>query len=198
MHGHEAIVGGTGWYGDPLSEPFQEVVFQNTFCDSDPQCYPSYWFPLYGRRPALPAGLKYAPDNTFSSDVEIFHEMDKSDDFAMDLVGQAVSNASSGYREICKGQGSAGTTLARRRQTMAGGKSGHDGTTRTSFEVLVSSHEFGDIVGDPLCRPSSGLFLLREMSVPTFGGGGDTTIPSPGRSPKQSLPGIGLYDPLLT
>ena len=29
-----------------------------------------------------------------------------------------------------------------------------------------------------------------------LGGGGDTTIPSPGRSPKQPLPGIGLYDPL--
>ena len=27
-------------------------------------------------------------------------------------------------------------------------------------------------------------------------GGGDTTIPSPGRSPKQLLPGIGLHDPL--
>ena len=30
----------------------------------------------------------------------------------------------------------------------------------------------------------------------TIRGGGDTTIPSPGRSPKQSLPGIGLHDPL--
>ena len=27
-------------------------------------------------------------------------------------------------------------------------------------------------------------------------GGGDTTIPSPGRSPKQPYPGIGLHDPL--
>ena len=27
-------------------------------------------------------------------------------------------------------------------------------------------------------------------------GGGDTTIPSPWRSPKQSLPGIGLHDPV--
>ena len=33
-------------------------------------------------------------------------------------------------------------------------------------------------------------------SVSTIGGGGDTTIPSPGRSPKQSLPEIGLHDPL--
>ena len=29
-----------------------------------------------------------------------------------------------------------------------------------------------------------------------IGGGGNTTIPSPWRSPKQSLPGIGLHDPL--
>ena len=29
-----------------------------------------------------------------------------------------------------------------------------------------------------------------------IGEGGDTTIPSPGRSPKQPLPGIGLQDPL--
>ena len=35
-----------------------------------------------------------------------------------------------------------------------------------------------------------------RASVPTIGGGEDTTIPSPGRSPKQPLPGIGLHDPL--
>ena len=33
-------------------------------------------------------------------------------------------------------------------------------------------------------------------SCSTIGEGGDTTIPSPWRSPKQSLPGIGLHDPL--
>ena len=33
-------------------------------------------------------------------------------------------------------------------------------------------------------------------SVSTIGGGGDTTILSPRRSPKQPLPGIGLHDPL--
>ena len=32
------------------------------------------------------------------------------------------------------------------------------------------------------------------MSCSTVGEGGDTTIPSPGRSPKQPLPGIGLHD----
>ena len=33
-------------------------------------------------------------------------------------------------------------------------------------------------------------------SCSTIGEGGDTTIPSPGRSPKHPLPGIGLHDPL--
>ena len=33
-------------------------------------------------------------------------------------------------------------------------------------------------------------------SVSTDGGGGDTTIPSPGRSPRQPLPGRGSHDPL--
>ena len=33
-------------------------------------------------------------------------------------------------------------------------------------------------------------------SVSTIGGGGDTTISSPRRSPKQPLPRIGLHDPL--
>ena len=34
------------------------------------------------------------------------------------------------------------------------------------------------------------------MRGTTIGEGGNTTIPSPGRSPKQPLPGIGLQDPL--
>ena len=34
------------------------------------------------------------------------------------------------------------------------------------------------------------------MSVSTIGGGGDTTIPSPGKSPEQPPTGIGLHDPL--
>ena len=33
-------------------------------------------------------------------------------------------------------------------------------------------------------------------SLQTIGGGGDTTIPPPGRSTKQPLLGIGLHDPL--
>ena len=36
----------------------------------------------------------------------------------------------------------------------------------------------------------------RVSSRSTNEEGGDTTIPSPGRSPKQTLPGIGLHDPL--
>ena len=35
-----------------------------------------------------------------------------------------------------------------------------------------------------------------QMRGSTIGKGGDTTISSPGRSPKQPLPGIGLHDPL--
>ena len=35
-----------------------------------------------------------------------------------------------------------------------------------------------------------------SKSCSTIGEGGDTTIPSPWRSPKQSLLGIGLHDPL--
>ena len=36
----------------------------------------------------------------------------------------------------------------------------------------------------------------RSRSYSTIGEGGDSTISSPGRSPKQPLPGIGLHDPL--
>ena len=35
-----------------------------------------------------------------------------------------------------------------------------------------------------------------ELRGSTIGEGGDTTISSPGRSPKQSLPGMRLHDPL--
>ena len=35
-----------------------------------------------------------------------------------------------------------------------------------------------------------------QKSCSTIGEGGDTTIPSPQRSPKHPLPGIGLHDPL--
>ena len=35
-----------------------------------------------------------------------------------------------------------------------------------------------------------------RWSVPTVGGGGDMTIPSPGMARKQFPPGIGLHDPL--
>ena len=46
----------------------------------------------------------------------------------------------------------------------------------------------------------AGLYSLREnMTLPrgsTIEEGGDTTISSPGRSPKQAFPGIELQDPL--
>ena len=38
--------------------------------------------------------------------------------------------------------------------------------------------------------------LTEHTSCSTIGEGGDTTTPSPGRSPKHPLPGIGLHDPL--
>ena len=38
--------------------------------------------------------------------------------------------------------------------------------------------------------------FVARMGSSTIGEGGDTTISSPGRSPKQPLPGIGLHDPL--
>ena len=37
--------------------------------------------------------------------------------------------------------------------------------------------------------------ITDDQSVSTIGGGRDTTIPSPGRSPKQPLSGIGLHVP---
>ena len=39
-------------------------------------------------------------------------------------------------------------------------------------------------------------FQTGRLSCSTIGEGGDTTIPSPGRSPKPPLPGIGLQHPL--
>ena len=37
------------------------------------------------------------------------------------------------------------------------------------------------------------MFRVQQSSPSTISGGGDTTIPSPRRSPKQPLPGIGLH-----
>ena len=39
-------------------------------------------------------------------------------------------------------------------------------------------------------------YAHEPTSVSTFGGGGDTTISSPGMATKQPLPGIGLHDSL--
>ena len=39
-------------------------------------------------------------------------------------------------------------------------------------------------------------FKTWMKSRSTIGGVGDTTIPSPGWSTKQPLPGVGLHDPL--
>ena len=50
-------------------------------------------------------------------------------------------------------------------------------------------------------REDSRVYVQQETSYlqqrgPTIGEGGDTTIPSPGRSPEPPLQGIGLHDPL--
>ena len=50
------------------------------------------------------------------------------------------------------------------------------------------------IVPDIVARGGKGSPLVVRGS--TIGEGVDTTISSPGRSPKQPLPGIGLHDPL--
>ena len=51
-------------------------------------------------------------------------------------------------------------------------------------------------LSEVVSRPRCGARTHGEKSVPTIGGGGDTTIPSPGKTPKQPLPGMGLHDPL--
>ena len=96
--------------------------------------------------------------------------MDKTEDFAMGLVGQPVGTASSGYREICKGQSSTGATIVQRKKTMSVGKSGHGGTTRASFRVVVLSHQSEDIIADSLWQPSCRLSLWWEtLSLTTTG-----------------------------
>ena len=60
------------------------------------------------------------------------------------------------------------------------------------YLTVTSSQEGGDVLWLGLALS---YFLLCRASVSTIGGGGDTTIPSPGMSPKQPLPGIGLRHP---
>ena len=55
-----------------------------------------------------------------------------------------------------------------------------------------TSHQVGGLFGDTLIV---GL-ITEPLKGSTIGEGGDTTISSPGRSPKQPLPGLRLHDPL--
>ena len=56
---------------------------------------------------------------------------------------------------------------------------------------------FIGIVADPVNVYVFSLDSLHQLtSCSTIGEGGDTMIPSPRRSPKHPLPGIGLHDPL--
>ena len=61
------------------------------------------------------------------------------------------------------------------------------GTSRPQ-RIEVLEPKMGEMKND--------LSHTRAQSVLKIGGGGDTTIPSPGMAPKQPLPGIGLHDPL--
>ena len=71
-------------------------------------------------------------------------------------------------------------------------------TTRTPVECRPirkcrnKSAKSTILPGETCSRP----LHLRLESRSTIGGGGDTTIPSPGWSPKQPLPRIELHDPL--
>ena len=95
--------------------------------------------------------------------------MDKTEDFAIGLVGQPVGTASSGYREICKGQPTTGATMVQR-MTISVGESGHGGTTRASFRVVVLSHQSEAIISASLWQPSCMLSLGWEMpSLTTTG-----------------------------
>ena len=62
--------------------------------------------------------------------------------------------------------------------------------TITSYTFLLRQKKSSLSIRD--CRTR----LARLKSVSTTRGGGDTTIPSPEMASKQSLPGIGLHDPL--
>ena len=53
-----------------------------------------------------------------------------------------------------------------------------------------------DIILLTQCYYHRGTRLNAMKRGSTIGEGGDTMILSPGRSPKQPLPGIGLHDPL--
>ena len=56
-------------------------------------------------------------------------------------------------------------------------------------EAPVNNHSF-------VAQPLEAVSADKVRSCSTIGEGRDTTIPSPWRSPKQPLPGIGLHDPL--
>ena len=70
---------------------------------------------------------------------------------------------------------------------------GHSGIFIAMRTALLNSFCYRFTAADP--KLSVGGHHV-EKSRSTNGEGGDTTIPFPGRSPKQPLPGIGLHDPL--
>ena len=94
-----------------------------------------------------------------------------------------------------------------------GSISGHDRRSAGRPEASISSHggaRGGDSYASSSVKPSTEATMRVAMIAKawvskglggggggsTTGEGGDTTISSPRRSPKQPLPGIGLHDPL--
>ena len=66
----------------------------------------------------------------------------------------------------------------------------------TNDDPTLKLLEMEDIARSLRSSHSQWQHLTELMRGPTIGEGGDRTISSPGRSPKQRLPGTGLHDPL--
>ena len=66
-------------------------------------------------------------------------------------------------------------------------------TEACHISASLKSHGFSTLLSTAATSTS-----CYRSSRSTIGEGGDTNIPSPGRSSKQSDPGIGLHDPLHT
>ena len=95
--------------------------------------------------------------------------------------------------------------MSRARAGMTAYKTTSPGTTVEIADVaILPADGFGTIEVDldqlgTTTKPVNmvtAAYVLELSSVSTLGGGRGTTIPSPGRSPKQPLPRIGLHDPL--
>ena len=66
------------------------------------------------------------------------------------------------------------------------------------YTVLLGKMVTADVDSFPYFRDEHGVFVpyIYKTRGSTIGEGGETTISSPGRSPKQPLPGMRRHDPL--